>query len=77
MLPVLYLRRTSLMHVAGSLLWAPALGSTAKILLITIILVLTPSLGAEQALSLYHGWLGVPFFLGSLALALAVSPAAW
>lgn len=71
-LPVLYLRRSSVRTIAGAFLWVPALGLAAKILLITLILVLTPYLGAEQALSLYHGWLGVPFFLGSLAMAMAV-----
>ena len=58
--------------MAGALIWVPTLGLAAKILLIDFILVLTPSLGAEQALSLYHGWLGVPFFLASLAVAMAV-----
>ncbi|MBI2957255.1 MAG: hypothetical protein HYY32_00280, partial [Chloroflexi bacterium] len=57
----------------ASLVWAPALGLLAKTLLVSTVLFLTPRVGQETALVLYHRWLGIPFYLASLALAAAIA----
>lgn len=71
-LPLLYLRGASLKTLAAGLLWLPAVGMAAKIALVSAILVLTPWLGQDTALMLYHRWLGLAFYLGGLGVALLI-----
>ncbi|MDP2953644.1 MAG: exosortase/archaeosortase family protein [Chloroflexota bacterium] len=71
-MPLLCLRGASFKSLGGALLWAPALALAAKIALVSTILVLTPVVGQDVALRLYHGWVGITFFLGSLGAALIV-----
>jgi len=67
-LPLLYLRGASLKALGLSLLWVPVLGLLAKTLLVSTVLVLTPRLGQDAALVMYHRWLGIPFYLAGLGL---------
>lgn len=67
--PLLYLRGASLKSQGAALLWLPALGLTTKIILVSIVITLTPRLGQDTALLLYHRWLGIPFYLASLGIA--------
>ncbi|MBI2836668.1 MAG: exosortase/archaeosortase family protein [Chloroflexi bacterium] len=72
-LPLLSLRGASLKALGMALLWVPAVGMVTKVALVSTVLVLTPRLGQDAALSLYHGWLGVLFFVGGLGIALLLA----
>ncbi len=72
-LPVLCLKRASIKSLVATLFWVPVLGLGSKIALVSIVLAATPSLGVATALSFYHGWLGVLFFLVSLGIALLIA----
>ncbi|MBI2853180.1 MAG: exosortase/archaeosortase family protein [Chloroflexi bacterium] len=75
--PLLYLRGASLKSLGISLFWLPALGMAAKIILVSAVLALTPRLGQDAALALYHGWLGVAFFVAGLGVAVFLSTLRW
>ena len=71
-LPTLYLRRASARSMGAAFLWVPAVGLATKILLISITLIVSPHLGMDTSLILYHWWLGVPFFIVALGVALKI-----